>query len=283
MFSPQIIDSDAFLDMPNSAQCLYFHLGMRADDDGFVGNPKKVSRIIGANEDDLKILLAKRFILSFKSGVVVIKHWLIHNIIRADIYKETLYKKEKNSLGLNENGSYTEMRDGVNGLTEIEAPKWLKIRRGELRTANGTQTARRIGKERLGKVIESDAVAPTLIDLFNKVINLEKGQEQDKLDFIAYWEEKSPTGKKCRWEKESVFDISRRWSTWIRNKREWGGKKVAPKTFTFNGKTIPAVLVGKCQDGDRIVDIYEIDGFGLKAWNYGQWQEYTGSKNDLIK
>ena len=116
MFSPQIVDSDAFLDMSPSAQNLYFHLGMRADDDGFVGNPKKILRVVGGNDDDLKILLAKRFLLSFESGVVVIKHWLIHNLIRADLYKETTYKNEKFKLGLNENGAYTELREGVSEL-----------------------------------------------------------------------------------------------------------------------------------------------------------------------
>jgi hypothetical protein len=95
MFSPQIVDSDAFMDMPQSSQLLYFHLAMRADDDGFVGNPKKILRMIGGNEDALKVLIAKRFILTFQSGVVVIKHWRIHNLIRADRYHETQYLEEK--------------------------------------------------------------------------------------------------------------------------------------------------------------------------------------------
>lgn len=150
MFSPDIVCSDAFLDMPTSARDLYFQLGMRADDDGFV-NPKMVMRMLGSAEDDLKVLLAKRFVLTFDSGVVVIKHWLIHNLIRADLYKETLYKTEKSALGLNEVGSYTEIRDGVHPIKSIEPPKWLKIRRGELRTANVPQTALRLGQDRLGK------------------------------------------------------------------------------------------------------------------------------------
>lgn len=150
MFSPDIVASDAFLDMPVSSQVLYFHLGMRADDDGFV-SPRSVMRTVGVSEDDLKVLIGKRFILPFESGVVVIKHWLIHNLIRADLYKETLYKEEKKLLGLNDNGAYTEIREGVNLIKEVESPKWLKIRRGELRTANVPQTALRLGKDRLGK------------------------------------------------------------------------------------------------------------------------------------
>ena len=109
MFSPQIIDSDAFLEMSASAQALYFHLGMRADDDGFVDNPKKISKMIGAAEDDFKILIAKRFILVFESGIIVIKHWRINNLVRKDWYKETQYKEEKSKLKLKENGAYTEL------------------------------------------------------------------------------------------------------------------------------------------------------------------------------
>jgi len=150
MFSPDIVSSDDFLDMPVSSQVLYFHLGLRADDDGFI-TPKMVMRLIGSNQDDLKVLIAKRFILPFESGVVVIKHWLIHNLIRADLYKETLYKKEKKTLGLNENGAYTELREGVSELKQIESPEWLKKRRGNLRTANVPQTAPRLGKGRVGQ------------------------------------------------------------------------------------------------------------------------------------
>ena len=95
MFAKTIIDSDAFLDMPLSTQSLYFHLSMRADDDGFINNPKKIQRMVGCGDDDLKLLMAKRFILVFDSGVIVIKHWKIHNYIRNDRYKPTLYQEEK--------------------------------------------------------------------------------------------------------------------------------------------------------------------------------------------
>lgn len=109
MFAKTIIDSDAFLDMPLSAQALYFHLSMRADDEGFVNNPKKIQRMVGASDDDCKLLVLKRFILTFESGVIVIKHWKIHNYIRNDRFKETVYVKEKAMLTFNENNAYTEM------------------------------------------------------------------------------------------------------------------------------------------------------------------------------
>lgn len=109
MFAKTIIDSDAFIDMPLSTQALYFHLSMRADDDGFINNPRKIQRMIGASDDDLKVLCLKRFILPFDSGVVVIKHWKIHNYIRNDRYKPTVYVEEKAMLTSKENGVYTEV------------------------------------------------------------------------------------------------------------------------------------------------------------------------------
>jgi hypothetical protein len=106
MFAKTIIDSDAFLDMPMSARLLYYDLCMRGDDDGFVNSPKKIMRIVGASQDDLNLLVLKRFIIPFESGVVVIKHWFIHNYIRKDMYHETKYTEEKSMLRLNEKGAY---------------------------------------------------------------------------------------------------------------------------------------------------------------------------------
>ena len=108
MFAKTIVTSDAFLDMPVSTRCLYFLLGMVADDDGFVNNPKSIMRQAGATADDLNLLIAKRFILTFQSGVVVIKHWCIHNTIQKDRYKETKYLEEKGQLMLDGNKAYTE-------------------------------------------------------------------------------------------------------------------------------------------------------------------------------
>ena len=111
MFTKKIVDSDSFLDMPLSAQALYFHLVMRADDDGFVNNPKKILRFISASEDDFKILFSKRFIIGFDSGVIVIKHWRMHNAIKSDRYHPTDYQKELALLTINSNKSYTEKAD----------------------------------------------------------------------------------------------------------------------------------------------------------------------------
>ena len=118
MFTSQIIDSDAFQDMSLSAQALYFHLGMKADDDGFLGNPKRVQRMIGASEDDMKLLLMKNFIYLFDTGICVIKHWKMHNYIQKDRYKPTAYELEKSMLELKQ-GKVSIVEDSKRHLNNI--------------------------------------------------------------------------------------------------------------------------------------------------------------------
>lgn len=113
MFSKAIIDSDVFLDMPLSTQALYFHLAMRADDEGFVNNPKKIQKMIGASDDDVKLLIMKRYILTFESGIIVIKHWKIHNYIQNDRFKPTNYVEEKAQLTLDAKKAYKECIQNV--------------------------------------------------------------------------------------------------------------------------------------------------------------------------
>ena len=145
MFAKTIIDSDAFLEMPLSTQALYFHLGMRADDDGFVNSPKRIQRLINCSDDDLKLLIAKNFIIPFESGVVVIKHWKIHNYIRSDRYKETPYLEEKEQLALKENNAYTLL--DTNGIPNV-------IPMGDAgKDSIGKDS---IGKDRLGKSVITD-------------------------------------------------------------------------------------------------------------------------------
>ena len=144
MFAKTIIDSDAFLDMPVTSQLLYFHLSMRADDDGFINKPKTIMRICSCKDDDMKLLIAKKFIIPFETGIVVIKHWKIHNYIAKDRYKETKYKEEKASLEYDENNAYTLCIQPVYELT----------------------TQDRLGEDRLGKdsiecIPDSDESKPT--------------------------------------------------------------------------------------------------------------------------
>ena len=142
MFAKTIIDSDAFLDMPLSTQALYFHLSMRADDEGFINNPKKIQRMISASEDDLKLLIAKNFVIPFESGIVVIKHWRIHNYIRADRLMKTVYKEERELLDIKDNGSYTI-------ITKNQVSDRCQSSDGQM--TDRCQSSDSIGKVRLGK------------------------------------------------------------------------------------------------------------------------------------
>lgn len=147
MFSDEIVISDAFLDMPSGSQLLYFHLGIQADDDGFVSSPKMVMRIIGSSEDELKILMAKKFLIQFPNGICVIKHWRINNQLRKDRYTETKYVDEKNTLFIRENGAYT-----LNPENALPIPKG-HFTAEDIASGNQLATTRQpsIGKVSIGK------------------------------------------------------------------------------------------------------------------------------------
>lgn len=234
MFAKTIIDSDAFLDMPLTAQALYFHLSMRADDDGFLNNPKKIQRVIGAADDDLKLLIAKNFIIPFESGVVVIKHWRIHNYIQKDRYKKTVYQEEKALLEQKENGAYTitkEVREhNVNAMyTEC------------IQDADGMEAQVRLGKVRLGKVSKDNARATTKTD----EVRHKHGEYQNVLlsdDELAKLKAEFPTDWSARIERLSSYIASTGKSyknhlatirNWARMEAERTGKKVAAKQPDF--------------------------------------------------
>ncbi|EPF4349989.1 DNA replication protein [Enterococcus faecalis] len=180
MFAKTIIDSDAFLDMPLSTQSLYFHLSMRADDDGFINNPKKIQRMVGCGDDDLKLLIAKRFILVFDSGVIVIKHWKIHNYIRNDRYKPTLYQEEKAELVEKNSKAYTFKTEVLESESHLGIPD-------DNHVGYQMDTQVRLGKDRLVKDKKKNSVeqSSTMLELFEKVwktypkkTNKKKAKEQ---------------------------------------------------------------------------------------------------------
>lgn len=160
MFTQKIIDSDAFLDMPLSTQALYFHLNMRADDDGFVNNPKRIQRTIGASEDDLKLLFAKRFVIGFESGVLVIKHWRMHNTLRKDRYNPTQYQDEFALLDVKDNNAYTEKLPEVPVIPELPEPKTESVATTWQPQGNQLATQYSIGKDSIGKVSIEDNMPP---------------------------------------------------------------------------------------------------------------------------
>lgn len=228
MFSLKIVSSDAFLEMPASSRELYFQLGMYADDDGFV-SPKKIMRMVGASEDDLKVLLAKRFLLAFESGVVVIKHWLIHNLMRADRYTETDYIVEKATLKLNGWGAYTD-KDGA-PLKPIVKPLL------PTRQPDGNQMAPqvRLSKDKIVNTVALPAPTQWWEEIRSKadwyrtlVMELAAHDYWGKTrihlividEFIPYWLEKGEKHKKSRWEKEKVFEPALRIRNWIKMAHE---------------------------------------------------------------
>ena len=176
MFSMTIIDTDAFLEMPDSSQVLYFHLAMRADDDGFISSPKRIARMIGASDDDLKLLVMKEFIIPFESGVCVIRHWRLHNYIRKDRYTPTFHKFEKSLIGLTENDSYTVNPNEI--VERLPDEKKDEKKTGDERLPSGRPTVDqasyqrlpqdRLGKDRLGKETHTNmrarASKPSLAD-----------------------------------------------------------------------------------------------------------------------
>lgn len=218
MFTQKIIDSDAFLDMPLSTQALYFHLNMRADDDGFVNNPKKIQRMIGASEDDLKLLLAKRFILGFENGVIVIKHWRMHNLIRKDRYNPTTYIKEKETLAVNDNGSYTEKPLG-----DTLATTWqpngnqmaTQVREGKVSIVKES-----IGKEREGEEREAQEQCQQIVDMFNSLCpsfpSVKKLSESRKNEILERLKTYSIDDFKTCFEKAEASSFLKG-----KNKREW--------------------------------------------------------------
>ena len=195
MFTQKIIDSDAFLEMPTSAQALYFHLNMRADDDGFVNNPKKITRYVGAAEDDLKLLIVKRFIIAFDSGVIVIKHWRMHNTLKMDRYKPTDYQEEFQMLRLKDNKAYTEA-------VEPE------------RNQNGStlEPQNRLDKNRLDKN-RKIFIPPSEDDV--RAYCQERGNSVDPIAFVNFYQSKG-------WKvgKDKMTDWKAAVRTWERKQNE---------------------------------------------------------------
>jgi hypothetical protein len=177
MINLSVIDTDAFLEMPLSTQALYFHLNLRADDDGFVGSPKIICRTVGASDDDLKLLIAKRFIIIFEDGVIVIKHWRMHNTLSVNRYKETNYTEDKALLKLKTNNAYT-LGDGKtiddSRLIEMSKRQVDASKTNNRRTIDEQKTniyKNRIDKNRIEEIsIDKNRIDKTRVDNKEKSI-----------------------------------------------------------------------------------------------------------------
>lgn len=153
MFAKNIIDSDLFLEMPITSQLLYFHLAMRADDDGFINKPKSIMRLIGCKDDDMKVLISNQFVIPFDNGIVVIKHWRVHNYIQKDRYKPTQYQLEKSQITLDKSNVYNMDTKCIQDVSNMDT----QVRLGKDRLE--------LGKSKVRKELEEenlpDSSAPT--------------------------------------------------------------------------------------------------------------------------
>ena len=222
MFAKTIIDSDAFIDMPITARLLYYDLSMRADDDGFVNSPKKIMRMIGASQDDLSILILRKFLIPFDNGVVVIKHWRIHNYIRKDMYHETKYKSEKAQLTLDNNNAYTiSDTDTLQVCNEPVTNPSTQVRLGKVRLGKDRLD---IGGSRGGEespptpTKQKHFVKPTLEEV--KAYCKERSNSVNPERFIDYYEANG-----WRVGKNPMKDWKAAVRTWEKNGYSNNGKK----------------------------------------------------------
>lgn len=226
MFAKTIIDSDAFLDMPITARLLYYDLAMRADDDGFVNSPKKIMKIIGASDDDIRILVARKFIIPFENGVVVIKHWRIHNYIRKDTYKETTYKEEKALLEFDENNAYT-FSENVRRRA-VDEPL-TQVRLGKVS----------LGKDRIGEVSVEEQTTPPTTTHYGEhyLITLTPTEYEGLVNLYGEETVKVTIGNMDSW----LYENNRRYSNcyaklvnWIEGDKKRNAQQPRPAKSTFN-------------------------------------------------
>ena len=171
MFSKDVISNDNFIEMPDSSQNLYFHLSLDADDDGFVANYKSIMRMLGKKEDDLKVLIAKRFLIPFENGVLVIRHWKINNYIQKDRYKETIYKKEKALLSLDNSNVYNLDTNCIHSIDKIRLDK-ISIDKNCLAKPMLSECLESIEENSIvEKSIEQNSIYAEIIDYLNNKTN----------------------------------------------------------------------------------------------------------------
>ena len=264
MFAKTIIDSDAFLDMSLSTQALYFHLSMRADDDGFVNNPKKIQRMIGCGDDELKMLVAKKFIIPFESGICVIKHWRIHNYIQTDRYKETVYKEEKARLELKDNKAYR----------CLDAPC--------IQPVSKTETQDRLGKVRLGKVsIDNSIINNTCSSELQPIIDKWNSLGLQNLKFIKLGTNRNKL-LKARIKEYGIDEVLRaidniNHSSFLRgqNKKNW--------SITFDWLIKPNNFVKVLEDTykDKDNDNSKQSSGNYTSNNSKRYKDNSNSNNDI--
>jgi hypothetical protein len=196
MFSLKVIDTDSFLDMSPTAQLLYFHLAMRADDDGFVSSPKKIMKLANAADDDMRVLIAKKYLIPFESGVCVIKDWKIHNYIQSDRYQETEYRDEKNLL-TEHNGKYEMDTERIQNVSKVLPQVRLEL--GKVRLGKNTTTRKtKFSQPSLADVVsycnerKNDVDAKAFLDFYeSKGWYVGKNKMKDWRAAVRTWEHRN--------------------------------------------------------------------------------------------
>ena len=204
MFAKKIVRTDWFMTMPQTAQNLYWHLNMDADDDGFISNTRQVMRSIGSTEDDLTILLTKRFLMPFENGLMLVKHWRIHNYIQSDRYTPTTHQEERESVRLKENGVYSlsegeRLNDVVSKLyTQVSIGKDRKGKDIKKRTKKEMEALqanferfwsiypRKVGKKTCWNIWNRANFTTEQTDTIIKAVDQYKGTDQWKRGFIPH-------------------------------------------------------------------------------------------------
>lgn len=294
MFNIKIVDSDAFLEMPLSTQALYFHLNMRADDDGFVGNPKRIKILIGASDDDLKLLIMKRFILIFENGVIVIKHWRMHNTLSTNRYTETSYIDEKKHLLLKENKSYS-LDEGIvlDDIKQIEMSK-----RQTRRTKDEQKTNTDIGLDLdIGLDIDinnntcanSVQNAPTIAPFEPENAPKEKVQFDNKGAFEKFWSEyPRKVNKKKAHEKfikicknEDIFDAIMNGLDRCKKSKQWQIVEYIPHAITWlNGERWNDEIEAMEDASNQSISKRRKQDKPLPDWYYDQGEETSEVVSD---
>ena len=234
MFAKKVITSDMFLDMPLSTQALYFHLSMVADDEGFINNPKRIQRLIGSSDDDMKLLITKAYIIPFDSGIVVIRHWRVNNYLRSDRFSGTEYEWEKSLLTMNKNGVY-ELGIPSGIPTGIPSGIPLDNQATDKRYPQYSVGEDSIGKDSIGGVGESVLTAEEYSELVSR---LGASDTDYYIQRVLAFKKKKP---------DAIFDTKSTILKWARE------DKTSGKVRTENG----AVAVEKTYTAEALNSMFD--------------------------
>ena len=260
MFCLDIVNSDAFLDMPVSAQNLYFHLAMRADDDGFIGNPNAITRLVNSSNEDLQLLKTKRFLLAFPNGVVVIKHWRMHNTIQKDRYKPTAYTHEFSQLTVKENNAYTDKKKHSDSMVS-----------DCIQAVTETETQVRLGKNRLDYIPPivprgDEPVVKTEKDSFSESFNdfwKAYPKKVSKTSALKAWNKLKPDDKLVR-EILSALEQQKKSAQWQKD----DGQFIPYPTTWLNGRRWEDDLSGQSDTNDS-EHCYSLNDYKSLVNNFG--------------